>query len=128
MENNIVMENIENKGKSKGVLIFQIITAILYLMLSFFLIYSFIDSVLIVENPDTHSLGVAVFFVIIVVIIGGIGAAINALVSLAGLMFAIFKRKKGFIVSKGKIAYFIVFIVLPILTVLILGIITKLMV
>ncbi len=126
IENN-KLEIKKEEVKSKAVLIFQIITTALYLFFVFFMVYTFIDSVVLVDNPQTHSLGVALYFVFFVIIFGGIGSLIIALVSLAGLIVALFKRKKGFFVSKGKIAYFIVFIILPILTVAIIGILTKLM-
>ncbi len=123
-----MIDNMEVKRKSKAVVIFQIIVALLYAFFAFFMIYTFIDSVVLVENPNTHSLGVAIFLIYIVIIFGGAGAITNLIVSFIGLMVCLVKKKKGFLVSKGQIAYFIVFCILPVLTVFTIGIITRLMV
>ena len=127
IENNeMVKENVINK--SKAVLVFQLITAVLYAVLTIFIIGSFFESVVLVDKNEPYvGVGIALYLVIFVMIFGGSGAILTAVMSLIGLIVGLNKRKKGFFVSKGKIAYFIVFIILPILTVAIIGILTKLM-
>ena len=127
IENNeMVKENVINK--SKAVLVFQLITAVLYAVLTIFIIGSFFESVVLVDKNEPYvGVGIALYLVIFIMIFGGSGAILTAVMSLIGLIVGLNKRKKGFFVSKGKIAYFIVFIILPILTVAIIGILTKLM-
>ena len=116
-------------NKSKAVLVFQIITAVLYAVLAVLLISSFFESVVFVDKNEPYvGVGIALYLVVFVIIFGGIGAIITALTSLVGLIVGLNKKKKGFLVSKGKIAYFIVFIILPILTVLAIALLTKIVV
>lgn len=116
-------------NKSKAVLVFQIITAVLYAVLAVLLISSFFESVVFVDKNEPYvGVGIALYLVIFVIMFCGIGAIITSLVSFVGLIISLNKKKKGFLVSKGKIAYFIVFIILPILTVLAIALLTKIVV
>ena len=115
IENNeMVKENVINK--SKAVLVFQLITAVLYAVLTIFIIGSFFESVVLVDKNEPYvGVGIALYLVIFVMIFGGSGAILTAVMSLIGLIVGLNKRKKGFFVSKGKIAYFIIFIILEII-------------
>ena len=115
-------------NKSRAVLVFKIITAILYTVLAIMLIGSFLESVVFVDKNEPYvGVGIALYLVIFVIIFGGAGAILTLLMSFIGLIVGLNKKKKGFLVSKGTIVYFIVFMILPIITVLMIGIATKMM-
>lgn len=106
------------KKKSVFLIVWQVIVALLFISVTAFLTFLFLD-VINAPPPDEGSidgrgLGLAVF-IILAVIIGGIGYIANVVTSIVGIVVSVMNRKKG---TCGIIPliYFIVFTILPIIT------------
>lgn len=105
--------------KQKKLLVPRIISAVLYLLVTAFLVYSLIDSL----NSENLSLSIALYLAIIVIIFGSIGYGVCIIFSFVCFIVAIAKRK---ILAKGTSTYFAIFTILPVLTEFLIIVICKL--
>lgn len=95
--------------KSKFLTALKIIFIIIYVLLTAFLAWGLIDT--LTAPSENASLGLAIYLAIVVIIFGGIGYALSLVVAILGMIVAIVKRA-----GKGNVAFFIVAVLLPILT------------
>ena len=120
------MQKIENSNsvkKSTSYKVLKIISLLIYIVLLAFLLIEFIP--IILETDITKQKTMLVFFIMfILIIIGGIGAILNTIVSLIGLSLTIKNRKKED--NKGSLIFFIIMTILPIFTEIIFFIVCKL--
>jgi len=120
------MQKIENSNsvkKSTSYKVLKIISLLIYIVLLAFLLIEFIP--IILETDITKQKTMLVFFIMfILIIIGGIGAILNTIVSLIGLSLTIKNRKKED--NKGSLIFFIIMTILPIFTEIIFFIACKL--
>jgi len=120
------MQKIENSNsvkKSTSYKVLKIISLLIYIVLLAFLLIEFIP--IILETDITKQKTMLVFFIMfILIIIGGIGAILNTIVSLIGLSLTIKNRKKED--KKGSLIFFIIMTILPIFTEIIFFIVCKL--
>lgn len=95
--------------KSKLLTTLKVIYLIIYIALTAYLVWGLLD---IVITPSSNpSLEVAVYLTIVVIIIGGIGYIVSLIPAIIGLIYSIVKRA-----GKGNIIFFIVAIILPIIS------------
>ena len=120
------MQKIENSNsvkKSTSYKVLKIISLLIYVVLLAFLLIEFIP--IILETDIKKQKTMLVFFIMfILIIIGGIGAILNTIVSLIGLSLTIKNRKKED--NKGSLIFFIIMTILPIFTEIIFFIACKL--
>jgi len=120
------MQKIENSNsvkKSTSYKVLKIISLLIYVVLLAFLLIEFIP--IILETDIKKQKTMLVFFIMfILIIIGGIGAILNTIVSLIGLSLTIKNRKKED--KKGSLIFFIIMTILPIFTEIIFFIVCKL--
>jgi len=120
------MQKIETSNsvkKSTSYKVLKIISLLIYVVLLAFLLIEFIP--IILETDITKQKTMLVFFIMfILIIIGGIGAILNTIVSLIGLSLTIKNRKKED--KKGSLIFFIIMTILPIFTEIIFFIVCKL--
>ena len=120
------MQKIENSNsvkKSTSYKVLKIISLLIYVVLLAFLLIEFIP--IILETDIKKQKTMLVFFIMfILIIIGGIGAILNTIVSLIGLSLTIKNRKKED--KKGSLIFFIIMTILPIFTEIIFFIACKL--
>jgi len=120
------MQKIETSNsvkKSTSYKVLKIISLLIYVVLLAFLLIEFIP--IILETDITKQKTMLVFFIMfILIIIGGIGAILNTIVSLIGLSLTIKNRKKED--NKGSLIFFIIMTILPIFTEIIFFIVCKL--
>jgi len=120
------MQKIENSNsvkKSTSYKVLKIISLLIYVVLLAFLLIEFIP--IILETDIKKQKTMLVFFIMfILIIIGGIGAILNTIVSLIGLSLTIKNRKKED--NKGSLIFFIIMTILPIFTEIIFFIVCKL--
>ena len=95
------------------------IVAVLFVGLTVFLVSGLINEItkppVNSENTiDLSGLGLALYLIIVIILIGGAGYLLNTILSIVGLIISLSKRKDG--VGNGTIIYFVVFIALPIIT------------
>ena len=121
-ENEVATAN----NKSTFLLVWKIVVAVLYVIITALLVWGLVDALIKLNTPvpdgkvNFNGLGFAIFLVIIVLVFGTIAYAINVITSIVGLVIS---RKKG--ADKGTKIYFIVFIFLPIITEILLFIIGR---
>ncbi len=116
-------ENSNGVKKSTSYKVLKIISLLIYIVLLAFLLIEFIP--IILETDITKQKTMLVFFIMfILIIIGGIGAILNTIVSLIGLSLTIKNRKKED--NKGSLIFFIIMTILPIFTEIIFFIACKL--
>ena len=111
LENNVLNneQTIEPVKNNKLLKAFKITYLIIYSLLTLFLILTYID---VMVNPsDMQNLGIALYLVIFVLIIGGIGYAVSLIFAVTGLVISIKKK-----VKKSTLAFYIVATVLPVVT------------
>lgn len=113
---NVVEE--KPKKRSVAVLVLQIITAVIYTLLTAYFVVLLID---VINTPppqdgsfDSKGLALAAFL-IITIAIGGIGYIVNLIVSIAGIIVSANAKKKE-LVGIGRVIYFVIFTLLPIIT------------
>jgi len=120
------MQKIETSNsvkKSTSYKVLKIISLLIYVVLLAFLLIEFIP--IILETDIKKQKTMLVFFIMfILIIIGGIGAILNTIVSLIGLSLTIKNRKKED--NKGSLIFFIIMTILPIFTEIIFFIACKL--
>jgi len=120
------MQKIETSNsvkKSTSYKVLKIISLLIYVVLLAFLLIEFIP--IILETDIKKQKTMLVFFIMfILIIIGGIGAILNTIVSLIGLSLTIKNRKKED--KKGSLIFFIIMTILPIFTEIIFFIVCKL--
>ena len=120
------MQKIETSNsvkKSTSYKVLKIISLLIYVVLLAFLLIEFIP--IILETDIKKQKTMLVFFIMfILIIIGGIGAILNTIVSLIGLSLTIKNRKKED--KKGSLIFFIIMTILPIFTEIIFFIACKL--
>ena len=103
--------------KNKLIFVLKIIVAIIYFAMTAFLTWGLIDALATLNAPvpegqmNFNSLGMAVYLVVIVLIMGLAVYSTNMVLSIVGLVLS--NKKKA---SKGTKIYFIVFIILPVIT------------
>ncbi len=107
------------KKKNTLLIVLQVIVAVLFVGLTAFLVGGLINEINTppanTENTiDLSGLGLALYLIIVIILIGGAGYLLNTILSIVGLIISLSKRKDG--VGKGTIIYFIIFIALPIIT------------
>lgn len=115
------MKTQELKEKQPKLLVPRIISAVLYLLITAFLVYTLIDSL----DSENLSLSIGLYLAIVLIILGGISYGVSIIFSFVCLIIAIVKRKK---LTKFTPFYFLIFTILPILTMAIIFIICKLIV
>lgn len=111
LENNVLNneQTIEPRKNNKLLKAFKITYLIIYSLLTLFLILTYID---VMVNPsDMQNLGIALYLVIFVLIIGGIGYAVSLIFAVTGLVISIKKK-----VKKSTLAFYIVATALPVVT------------
>ena len=103
--------------KNKLIFILKIIVAIIYFAMTAFLAWGLIDALATLNAPvpdgqmNFNGLGFAVYLIVVVLLIGSSVYAVDVVLSIIGLITC---KKKG--ASKRDKIYFIVFILLPIIT------------
>jgi hypothetical protein len=97
----------EKKSKQ---LVWKILFLVAYLAITAFILIQYFELLSITDDPS-HGLSVAVFLVVIVLIIGGIGYAISLVFGAIGLFLSISKHS-----GKGNIIFFSIATALPIVT------------
>lgn len=115
------MTNQNIQEKPKKLLVPRIISAVLYVLVTAFLVYSLIDSL----NSNNVSLSIALYLSIIVIIFGSISYGVCIIFSFVCFIIAMVKRKT---LTKATPIYFAIFTALPILTEFLLIVICKLIV
>ena len=115
--NNVAAEE-KPKKRPVAVLVLQIITAIIYTLLTGFFISMLID---VAGTPpaqdgsfDGKGLALAVFLIMLIVF-GGIGYIINLILSIVGIVVSSNAKKKE-LCGMGRVIYFVVFTLLPLIT------------
>lgn len=102
------MENENKKGKKIFFTVLKVIFFIVYVLVTAYLAFSFVSAV---TAPENSNIELALFLVFGVIIVGGIGYIVSIIPGLIGLLTAIFTKSK-----KGDIVFFIVAVILPIIT------------
>ncbi|MBQ9756036.1 MAG: hypothetical protein IJV99_00385 [Clostridia bacterium] len=97
----------------------KVLSAIIYLVVTAFLIYGLIGCL----DDKKVKVSLAFYLTFSVIIFGSIGNIISTIVSLVGLIISIIKRKNGG--SMADVIYFIVMVILPALTEIVIILITK---
>jgi len=97
----------------------KVLSAVIYLVVTAFLIYGLIGCL----DDKKVKVSLAFYLTFSVIIFGSIGNIISTIVSLAGLIISIIKRKNGG--SMADVIYFIVMVILPALTEIVIILITK---
>ena len=105
--------NLQTKKTGPKYLALKIVSIIVYLALLTFLLIEFIP-ILSQTDINNKKIMIAAFLVLILIIIGGIGAIVSTLISIVGLIIAIANRKKD--QTKTHVIYFIIMSILPLLT------------
>ncbi len=96
----------------KGCKALKIISALLYFLMTAFLTVILIDIIL---NPgDLPGLGIALFLIIFVLIIGSIGYGITVILSIVGAILSAKRMPLGG--RKSNLIFFTVFSILPVVT------------
>ncbi len=126
------LEQIQNndvapvQNKKKFLLVWKIIVAVLYAAITGFLVWSLFDALASLNDSvpegqlNFNGLGYGLYLIIVVLILGSIVYAVNAILSIVGLVVSV-KKDAGI----GTKIYFIIFIVLPIITEIIIFIVAK---
>lgn len=108
-----ILEESANQKKKGELTALKVVSAILYALVTGFLLFEFFW---ILFTEQSHvGLGLAVYLVIILAAIGSIANAVPTILSLIGLIITVVKRKKGEF-SISTLVYFIVFTALPYVT------------
>lgn len=108
-----ILEERANQKKKGELTALKVVSAILYALVTGFLLFEFFW-ILFTEQSNV-GLGLAVYLVIILAAIGSIANAVPTILSLIGLIITVVKRKKGEF-SISTLVYFIVFTALPYVT------------
>lgn len=104
--------NVKAVKAQKAVNVFKIISAVIYGLITVFLLITFFDTVF--SNSENKGLSLAVYLAIILIAIGGIAYAVNMAVTLIGFIITALNIKNG--IKKSNLVYFLIFTVLPIFT------------
>ncbi|MBR1984081.1 MAG: hypothetical protein IKA12_05295 [Clostridia bacterium] len=96
--------------KTKKLVVLKIIISVLYVLINALLLWEYLDIVSITDATN-KGLSLAVYLVIIVLIIGNIGNLAAVTLSVIGLIISV---AKGY--GKGNVVFFVLGIVLPVLT------------
>lgn len=102
------------KKKSVFLIVWQVIVALLFISVTAFLTFLFLD-VINAPPPVKNTIDGRGLVIILAIIIGGIGYLANVITSIIGVVVSVVSRKKetcGII----PLIYFIVFTILPIIT------------
>ena len=116
------------KNKNTFLLVWKIIVGALYITITAFLMWGLIDALNGLNTPvpdgqmNLNGLGFALFLIIVVLILGTGAYLINVILSIVGLVVSI-KKQAGV----GTKLYFILFIVLPIITEIVIFVLGKLL-
>ena len=95
--------------KSKFLAALKIIFIIIYVLLTAFLAWGLIDT--LTAPSENASLALGLYLAIVVIIFGLIGYAVSLITAAIGLIVAIVKHA-----GKGDVGFFIVAVILPIVT------------
>lgn len=95
--------------KSKLLATLKVIYLIIYLALTVYLAWGLVD--IVITPSSNQSLEIAVYLTFMVIMIGGIGYIVSIIPALIGLIACITKRA-----GKGSIIFFIVAVLLPIIS------------
>ena len=106
--------------KSKFLTSLKIIFAIIYLAVTIWLVWGLID--IVISPSGVNSLDVALYLAFIVIIFGSIGYILSLIPAIMGLIYSIAKK-----FGKSNIIFFIVAVILPIITETIIIIICNLL-
>ncbi len=87
----------------------KIIFIIIYVALTAFLTWGLIDT--LTTPSENSSLALGIYLAIVVIIFGGIGYALSLITAVVGLIAATVKHA-----GKGNVIFFIVAVLLPIVT------------
>ena len=90
----------------------KIITALLYGIVTAFLLVMFIN--LTAEDGEWAGLAYAVYLIVVVLYMGGVGNFITMVTSIVGIIISVKKRSKG--CSKKTTKFFVTFAILPVVT------------
>ena len=112
----------ETKQTNKKLLVFKIIALVVYACLVGLILVEFIP-ILAQTDVNKQKISLAFFIVLILIIMGGIIAVINTIVSAIGLIVAIKDKAR----KKSNIIFFVIMTILPLLTEVAFFIATKLM-
>ncbi len=97
-----------SENRSIFLTILKILSAVFYALVTAYLVYGLID---VLSSGGNVSLGIAVYLTFSVIILGSIGYIITLIPAIIGLISSIAKEAGLF-----SILYFVVFILLPIIT------------
>ena len=104
--------NVKTVKAQKAVNVFKIISAVIYGLITLFLLITFFDTVF--SNSENKGLSLAVYLAIILIAVGGIAYVVNMAVTLIGFIITAVNIKNG--IKKSNLVYFLIFTVLPIFT------------
>ena len=110
-----VVENTQNEKETtspKKLTAVKIVWLVVMAVLTAWLVWGLVD-VINTHDQTTSGLSLAVYLVIMVLIFGGIGYGVCALIGIVGTIVVAVNIKKG-ITTKGTLAWFICMIVIPI--------------
>ena len=96
---------------------FKIILTVLYIVITGFLLFAFIDA--LNKTGEHVQLGIALTYAIVVILFGGIAYGVSLVLGLIGLIISAIGVKRNYS-SIGTLVYFIVFTALPIVTYLLM--------
>lgn len=97
----------EKKSKQ---LVWKILFLVAYLAITAFILIQYFELLSIADEPS-HGLSLAVFLIVIVLIIGGIGYGVSLIFAVIGLILSIIKKS-----GKGNVVFFSIATALPIIT------------
>lgn len=100
------------KTKSKALTALKIIWAILIVAITAFLVWGAVDTFIQESNNDGsfQGLGIALYLIYFVMILGSIGYGVTVIIAIAGLIVSIVKK------YKGSSVFFIFAIIIPVVT------------
>lgn len=98
-----------NREKNKLLTFLKVFYLIVYLAITIYLVWSFLD--IVISPSQNVGLEVAVFLSLVVIILGSVGYLICISISITGFVISLVKKK-----GVGNLLFFTIATLLPILT------------